>query len=76
MLFRSDAKSEDDAKKEYIKTFNLSECKISEGILIPDGFQGLLTEPIKKTIYKYATGRSHTPLVSYSNRVHTKYDEE
>ena len=71
-----DAKSEDDAKKEYIKTFNLSECKISEGILIPDGFQGLLTEPIKRTLYKYATGRSHTPLVSYSNRVHTKYDEE
>ena len=71
-----DAKSEDEAKREYIKTFNLSECKISEGILIPDGFQGLLTEPIKKTLLKHVTGRSHTPLVSYSNRVHVKYDEE
>jgi len=71
-----DSKDEDTAKKEYIKTFNLSECKISEGILIPDGFAGLLTESIKKTLYKHATGRSHTPLVSYSNRIHVKYDEE
>ena len=71
-----DAANEDDAKREYVKTFNLSECKISEGILIPDGFAGLVTEPIKKAIYKYASGRSKLPLVSYSNRIHVKYDEE
>ena len=71
-----DAKSEEDATKEYVKTFNLEEYKVSEGVFIPDGFAGLLTEPIKKTIYKHATGREHAPLVSYSNRVHLKYDEE
>jgi len=71
-----DAKDEDSAKREYIKTFNLDDCKVSEGILIPDGFAGLLTEPIKKTLYKHATGRSNLPLVSYSNRIHIKYDEE
>jgi hypothetical protein len=71
-----DAKDEDSAKREYIKTFNLDDCKISEGILIPDGFAGLLTEPIKKTLYKHATGRARLPLISYSNRIHIKYDEE
>jgi hypothetical protein len=71
-----DAKDKDSAKREYVNTFNLSECEISEGILIPDGFAGLLTEPIKKTLYKHATGRSSLPLVSYSNRIHLKYDEE
>ena len=71
-----DAKSEKDALHEYVRTFSLSECNISEGIFIPDGFAGLLTEPIKKTIYKHATGMERAPLVSYSNRVHLKYDEE
>ena len=71
-----DAKSEDDAKREYVKTFDLLECNISKGVLIPDGFQGLLTESIKKTLIKHVTGRDHAPLVSYSNRIHLKYDEE
>ena len=71
-----DAKNEDDAKREYERTFNLTECRIDQGIRIPDGFAGLLTDPIKKTIYKYATGKPKLPLVSYSNRVHLKYDEE
>jgi len=71
-----DAEDEEMAKREYIKTFKLYDYKVSEGIRIPDGFQGLLTEPIKKTLLKHITGRSHTPLVSYSNRIHIKYDEE
>jgi hypothetical protein len=71
-----DARNELEAKMEYLRTFNLDDCVISEGILIPDGFAGLVTEPIKKVIYKYATGRSSLPLVSYSNRVHVKYDED
>lgn len=71
-----DAKNELEAKMEYLKTFDLSECTISEGIKIPDGFAGLVTEPIKKVIYKYVTGRAKMPLVSYSNRIHVKYDEE
>jgi hypothetical protein len=71
-----DAEDEEMAKREYIKTFKLYDYKVNEGILIPDGFQGLLTEPVKKTLLKHVTGRSHTPLVSYSNRIHIKYDEE
>jgi hypothetical protein len=71
-----DAKDENSAKQEYIKTFNLPDCKISEGIRIPDGFVGLLTEPIKKTLYKHATGRANLSLVRYSNCVHMKYDED
>ena len=71
-----DAKSEKDALHEYVRTFSLSECNISEGIFIPDGFAGLLTEPIKKTLLKYVTGRDHSPLVSYTNRIHVKYDED
>jgi hypothetical protein len=71
-----DAKDEESAKQEYINTFNLTDCDIIEGIRIPDGFAGLLTEPIKRTLYKHATGRSNMPLVSYSNRVQLKYDEE
>lgn len=70
-----DAENVEKAKQEYIKTFNLSECNISEGVLIPDGFQGLITEPIKKIICKHAAGRSGTPLISYCNRVEYKHDE-
>ncbi len=71
-----DAQNEEDAKSEYVKTFNLYEYDIEEGIRIPDGFAGLVTDPIKKTLYKYASGRSNMPLVSYSNRIQLKYDEE
>ena len=71
-----DARNELEAKMEYMKTFDLADCNVNEGIRIPDGFAGLLTESIKKTLLKHVTGRSHTPLVSYSNRVHVKYDEE
>jgi hypothetical protein len=71
-----DAVDEEMAKREYIKTFKLYEYSVSEGIVIPDGFQGLVTEPIKKTLYKHATGRVNMPLVSYSNRVEFRYDEE
>ena len=71
-----DAKNEDVAKQEYVNTFNLSDCMITEGIRIPDGFAGLVTEPIKKAIYKHATGRANLPLVSYCNRIFMKYDEE
>ena len=71
-----DAEDEEMAKREYVKTFKLYEYDVIEGIRIPDGFEGLVTEPIKKVLYKHATGRSNLPLVSYSNRVHIKYDEE
>ena len=71
-----DAEDEEMAKREYVKTFKLYEYDVIEGIRIPDGFAGLVTEPIKKVLYKHATGRSNLPLVRYSNRVHIKYDEE
>lgn len=71
-----DAEDEEMAKREYIKTFKLYEYNLNEGISIPDGFQGLLTEPIKRVLYKHAAGRSNMPLVSYSNRVHVKYEDE
>jgi len=71
-----DAEDEEMAKREYIKTFKLYEYNVIEGIRIPDGFAGLLTEPIKKVLYKHASGRSDLPLVSYSNRVHIKYENE
>ena len=71
-----DATDEEMAKREYIKTFKLYDYDLTEGIRIPDGFAGLVTEPIKKVLYKHATGRSNLPLVSYSNCVHMKYDEE
>lgn len=71
-----DAEDEEFAKQEYVKTFKLYDFKISEGIKIEDGFGGLLTDSIKKFIYKHATGKSNLPLVSYSNRVYMKYDEE
>lgn len=71
-----DAEDEEMAKREYIKTFKLYEYNVEEGIRIPDGFAGLLTEPIKRVLYKHASGRSNLPLVSYSNRVHIKYENE
>ena len=71
-----DAEDEEMAKREYVKTFKLYEYNVEEGIRIPDGFAGLLTEPIKKTLFKHVAGRDHAPLVSYSNRIHLKYDEE
>ena len=71
-----DAKTEDDARKEYIKTFNLSEYRLSEGINIPDGFVGMLSESMKKALLKHVTGRANLPLVNYSNRIHMRYDED
>ena len=71
-----DAEDEEMAKLEYVKTFKLYEYNMTEGINIPDGFSGLVTEPIKKTLYKHAMGRSDMPLVSYSNRIQLKYNEE
>jgi|APCry1669191812_1035378.scaffolds.fasta_scaffold26936_2 hypothetical protein len=71
-----DAKNELEAKMEYMKTFDLADCNVNEGIRIPDGFAGLVTESIKKAIYKHATGRANLPLVSYCNRIFMKYDEE
>lgn len=69
-----DAEDEEMAKREYVKTFKLYEYDIEEGIRVPDGFAGLLTETIKRTLYKHATGRSNMPLVSYSNCIHMKHD--
>ena len=71
-----DADNEEYAKREYIKTFNLPEFDISEGIHIADGFADLVTAPIKKLITKYKSGNSDVSLVSYCNSVHTKYPEE
>ena len=64
------------AKREYIKTFNLSDFQVVEGIGIPDGFGGLVTEPVKKYLYKQALGRAKFPLVSYSNRIELRHDED
>lgn len=71
-----EAEDEDAAKREYIKTFNLPEFTIKEGITITDGFADLVTTPIKKIITKYKSGNSDVSLVSYCNSVHTKYPEE
>jgi len=71
-----DAEDEDSAKREYIKTFNLSECKILKGIRIEDDFSELLTPTIKKFITKHKSGNTEGKLVSYCNSVHTMYDED
>lgn len=64
------------AKQEYVKTFKLYDFNVVEGIGIPDGFGGLVTEPVKKYLYKQAMGRGTYPLVSYSNRIELKHDED
>lgn len=69
-----EAENEDDAKSEYLKTFNLSEYNIVKGIKIEDGFSDLLTSPIKKFIMKHKSGNSESSLISYCNSVHTKYE--
>lgn len=70
-----DAADEDTAKREYIKTFNLSEFNITPGIKIETGFADLLTTPIRKLIAKYRSGNCDVSLVSYCNSVHTKYED-
>lgn len=71
-----DAEDVEFAKQEYVKTFKLYDFSVVEGINIPDGFGGLVTEPVKKYLYKHALGRVNYPLVSYSNRIELKFDEE
>ena len=71
-----DAKDVEVAKQEYVNTFNMDDYHIEEGIGIPDGFGGLVTESVRKCLYKAAMGRINFPLVSYSNRIEMKYDEE
>jgi hypothetical protein len=71
-----DAEDEEMAKREYIKTFKLYEYKVEKGIRIENGFEELLTAPIKKFITKHKSGNSEGKLMSYCNSVHTKYDED
>lgn len=70
-----DAKDEDTAKREYIKTFNFPEFIITPGIKIENDFADLLTTPIRKLIAKYRSGNCDVSLVSYCNSVHTKYED-
>lgn len=70
-----DAETEDYAKSEYVKTFNLKEYKIEKGIKIEDGFTDLLTSPIKKFIMKHKSGAAESNLVSYCNSFQTKYED-
>ena len=70
------AEDEETAKREYIKTFNLPEFSITEGIHIADGFADLVTAPIKRMITKCKSGNADASLVSYCNSVHTRYPEE
>jgi hypothetical protein len=70
-----EADNEEYAKREYIKTFNLSDFDIQEGIHIADGYADLVTAPIKKMITKYKSGNSDVSLVSYCNSIHTKYED-
>jgi len=69
-----DAKDEETAKLEYIRTFNLPEFTITKGITIDNDFAGLITSPIRKIITKYRSGNSDVSLISYCNSIHTKYD--
>lgn len=69
-----EAADEEAAKCEYIKTFNLPVCNITEGINIENEFAGLITNPIRKLITKYKSGNSDVSLVSYCNSMHTKYE--
>ena len=70
-----DAETEELAKREYMKTFNLP-FEIKEGITIENGFADLLTAPIRKLITKHKSGNSDVSLISYCNSVHTKYSED
>jgi hypothetical protein len=72
-----DAKNENEAVKEFLHSFGFNhynELNVVEGIHIPEGFDRLLTEQVKRYILKVKTkAEDAPPLLSYQNMIQLNY---
>lgn len=72
-----DAKDKTDATAKFLNTFGpqyYNDVKLSEGIHVPQGFERLLTEQVRKYIMKVKTkAEDAPPLLSYQNMIKLNY---
>ena len=71
-----DAVNHEAALKEWNKTFDMVIGCIDKGVVIPEGFETLLTEHAKKYILKAKVGKKGAPIVSYTNKITLAHGEE
>lgn len=72
-----DAKDKTDATAKFLNSFGpqyYNEVKLAEGIHVPEGFDRLLTDHVKKYIMKVKTkAEDAPPLMSYQNMIKLNY---
>jgi hypothetical protein len=72
-----DAKNKEDATARFLLTFGTDyykDVKVIEGIHVPEGFDRLLTEQVKRYILKVKTkAEDAPPLLSYQNMIQLNY---
>jgi hypothetical protein len=72
-----DAKDKTEATAKFLNSFGAmyyNDIDVIEGILIPEGFDCLMTEQAKKYILKCKSDKKgSTPLVSYQNMIRLNY---
>lgn len=72
-----DARNKEEAEKEFLIAFGpiyYKDIEVTEGIHVPEGFDRLLTEQVKRYILKVKTkAEDAPPMLSYQNMIHLNY---
>ena len=68
-----DAVNHEAALKEWTLTFNIPISAIEKGVVVPRGFDTLLTEDSKKYILNAMVNKEDAPVVSYCNKITLKH---